>query len=374
MNWLFDIFAGIFQWPMRWFYELTGHNYLLALLLFTLLVKVIFVPLAVKQQKTQIKGAMLRPKIALIEKKYKGKTDRDSLQQKQTEIMELQQKEGYSPFSGCLPMLLQLPVLLGIYQVVRKPFTYMLGIANEVVVKLNNFVAGTSESIFDQIDQLGLIKGVAQKIEAGVLDLTTFTEGALTELPNMNVFGSVNLSDTPNIGSLWDSTVTVSPWLLLIPVFSFLFPYLSMKVSRMFNAPVQTAAQTPETEMSNKIMELTMPLMSVFIAFSVPAAVGVYWMFNSIFSIIQTIILAKLMPLPTFTEEQLREYEKEVKASRSRSSQGPRRAVRSRHHIDDDDYESLPEAPSAQKSGKSGKNGGIQAAPQKSESDKKKDN
>lgn len=368
MNWLFDIFAGIFQWPMRWFYELTGHNYLLALLLFTLLVKIIFLPLAIKQQRTQIKSAALRPKIAIIEKKYKGKTDRESLQQKQTEIMELQQKEGVSPFSGCLPMLLQLPVLLGIYQVVRKPFTYMLGVANEVIVKLNDFVYGTSGSTIDKIDQLGLIKGVTEKINAGVLDLSGYTDGALTELPNMNVFGSINLSDTPG----WDFNA-VSPWLLLIPLFSFIFPYLSMKVSRLFNnSSTAIGGNTPETQMSMKVMELTMPLMSVFIAFSVPAAVGIYWMFNSIFSIIQTVILAKAMPLPTFTEEQIHQYEKELKASRSRSSQGPRRAVRSRHHIDDDDYESLPEARSSQKNGKSGKSGGIQAAPQKS--DKNEDN
>lgn len=296
MNWLFDLFAGIFQWPMRWFYELTGHNYLLALLLFTLLVKVVFLPLAIKQQKTQIKGAMLRPKIAIIEKKYKGRTDRDALQQKQTEIMELQQREGYSPFAGCLPLLLQLPVLLGIYQVVRKPFTYMLGISNTVLEKLCTLAGVTADN------QLGLFDKLPEFLNENTT-LSGLTDGALTELPNMNAFGGAfNLAATPNIA--------VFNWLLLIPVLSFIFAYLSMKISRMFNAPAQAAQSTPETEMSNKIMELTMPLMSVFIAFGVPAAVGVYWMFNSIFSIIQTVILAKLMPLPTFTEEEIRQYEK----------------------------------------------------------------
>ena len=367
MNWIMDFFAGIFKWPMIWFYNLFGHNYLLALLFFTILVKLVFLPLGIKQQKTQIKGAMLRPKIAIIEKKYKGRTDRDSLQQKQTEIMELQQKEGYSPFAGCLPMLLQLPVLLGIYQVVRKPFTYMLNVGNEIVAKLHDIAAGNAPGTtvdINNLDQLGLIKKVNGLLDAGA-DLGTLTDGTLTELPNMSIFGgAVNLSDTPGF-----DFSAVSPWLLLIPLLSFIFPYLSMRISRKMNAPAQTAAQTPEAEMSNKMMELTMPLMSVFIAFGVPAAVGVYWMFNSIFSILQTVLLAKLMPLPTFTDEQLRQYEKEMKASRSRASQGPRRVVRSRHHIDDDDYEALPQAPSAQKKPK---NGSIQAAPQKK--DEKKDN
>lgn len=366
MNWLFDLFAGIFQWPMRWFYELTGHNYLLALLLFTLLVKVVFLPLAVKQQKTQIKGAMLRPKIAIIEKKYKGRTDRDALQQKQTEIMELQQREGYSPFAGCLPLLLQLPVLLGIYQVVRKPFTYMLGLGAEVIEGLASFA---SYDLNSSQGELGLIGAWAKKLaedattNSVALDNITGVSGF--ELPDMNAFGGAfNLAATPNIA--------VFNWLLLIPVLSFIFAYLSMKISRMFNAPAQTAQSTPETEMSNKIMELTMPLMSVFISFGVPAAVGVYWMFNSIFSIIQTVILAKLMPLPTFTEEEIRQYEKELKASRSRSSQGPRRAVRSRHHIDDDDYESLPEVRSSTQKKTPKSSGGIAPAPQKS--DKNEDN
>lgn len=367
MNWLFDLFAGIFQWPMRWFYELTGHNYFLALLLFTLLVKIVFLPLAIKQQKTQIKGAMLRPKIAIIEKKYKGRTDRDALQQKQTEIMELQQKEGYSPFAGCLPLLLQLPVLLGIYQVVRKPFTYMLGLGAEVIEGLASFV---SYDLNSSQGELGLIGAWAKKLvddattNSVALDNITGVSGF--ELPDMNTFGgAINLAETPNIASFG--------WLLLIPVISLAFSYLTMRVSRKFNAPMQNAqADSPETAMSGKLMELTMPLMSLFISFSVPAAVGVYWIFNSVFSLIQTIILAKLMPLPTFTEEQIRQYEKEMKTSRSRASQGPRRAVRSRHHIDDDDYESLPEARS-QKNAKTPKaSGGIAPAPQKS--DKSEDN
>ena len=92
---------------LSWFNSWTG-SYAVALLLFALLVKVIMLPLSIKQQKTQIKGAKLRPKIAAIEKKYAGRTDRKTLEKKQQEIMTLQQEEGYSPLSGCLPLLIQL--------------------------------------------------------------------------------------------------------------------------------------------------------------------------------------------------------------------------------------------------------------------------
>jgi membrane protein insertase Oxa1/YidC/SpoIIIJ len=105
--------------------------------------------------------------------------------------------------------------------------------------------------------------------------------------------------------------------------------------------------------------------MSIFISFSVPAAVGYYWMIGYVFSIIQTIILSKLMPLPTFTEEEIRQYEKEMKASRAKSSRAPADHLpprRSLHHIDDDDAVDPVPAPKAQPSKNAAK---IEAAPQK---------
>lgn len=369
MDFIFDFFAGIFQYPMMWFYQLTGKNYLLALFLFTLLVKLVFLPFSIKQQKTQIKSAKLRPKIAIIEKKYKGRTDRDSLQQKQTEIMELQQKEGVSPFGGCLPLLLQLPVLLGIYQVVRKPFSYLLGASQALLQKCHLLAFGQEAENIGAVDQISLMKELLNK-DIDYSSLVIRNEAGeiveqLQELPNMQVFDGFNLADTPNVANFG--------WLLLIPVFSFVFSYLSMKITRKLNAPATVAATTPETQMSNKIMELSLPLMSLFIAFSVPAAVGVYWMFNSALTIIQTVILAKAMPLPTFTEEELRQYEKEMKASRARTRQASanRPVVRSRHHIDDDDYETAP-LPKTKKNTKPVKSGGIEALPTKDESDKNK--
>ncbi|MBQ2734279.1 MAG: YidC/Oxa1 family membrane protein insertase, partial [Clostridia bacterium] len=84
---MLDWIASIFKYPMQWFYQLTGDNYLLALILFALFVKILVLPFSIRQQKTQIKGAKLRPKIAIIEKKYQGQRDPAILQQKQQEIM-----------------------------------------------------------------------------------------------------------------------------------------------------------------------------------------------------------------------------------------------------------------------------------------------
>ncbi len=364
---MLDWIASIFKYPMQWFYQLTGDNYLLALILFALFVKILVLPFSIRQQKTQIKGAKLRPKIAIIEKKYQGQRDPTILQQKQQEIMELQQKEGYSPLSGCLPLLVQLPVFLGLYQVVRKPLTYLLNLSNETVQKLCDFAGAQQGDIANPItysveDQIPLMDKL--------LNTPGFnpTEYGMEALPNLT-FGPFNLGAIPNIANF--------DWLLLIPVLSFAFAYLSMKITRKFNSPVMTAQGSPETEMSNKIMDLMMPLMSVFIAFTLPAAFGVYWLFGYVFGIIQTVIMAKAMPLPTFTEEELRQYEKEMKASRARSNYRPVSSapVRSRHHIDDDD-DDIPVSKPAQKSaskqnGKAGaRTKGVESAPVKDDSDK----
>ena len=107
--------------------KLVGNHYVLAILIFAFLVEVAMLPIAIKQQKNSIGMAKLRPKIAKIEKKYAGRTDQATLRKKQEEIMELQQKEGYSPFSGCLPLILQL-IIVGfiLYPIIQNPLRYML--------------------------------------------------------------------------------------------------------------------------------------------------------------------------------------------------------------------------------------------------------
>ncbi len=370
---MLDFIASIFKWPMQLFYNWTGDNYLLALILFALLVKLVSLPLAIHQQNTQIKGAKLRPKIAIIEKKYQGKKDPAVLQQKQQEIMDLQQKEGYSPLSGCLPLLIQLPVFLGLYQVVRKPLTYLMNVSNETVKTIADKLtewASTHEipagfpTAFSTEEQIPMMNAIAQN--PGIIDLSEY---GIEALPNMT-YGPFNLGATPSL--------TQFSWLLLIPLLSFVFSFLSMKITRKLNSPVMTQS-APETEMSNKIMDLIMPLMSIFISFSLPAAFGVYWLFGYVFGIIQTVLMAKFKPLPTFTEEEIRQYEKELKATRTKSSSSARPTsagpVRSRHHIDDDDDEA-PAKPAEKKkppkqNGKAGaQKNGVESAPLKDDSDK----
>ena len=113
MQGLFDLINIPFSWVIRFFYGLTD-NYMVALLFFAIVVKVVLFPLGIKQQKNMVKQASLRPKEMAIRAKYAGRTDQATQQKMQNEIMSLYQSENYNPAGGCLPMLLQLLVVWAI--------------------------------------------------------------------------------------------------------------------------------------------------------------------------------------------------------------------------------------------------------------------
>ena len=322
---MYQFFGNILNWFNSW----TG-NYMLALLLFALLVKIILLPLSIMQQKNQIKGAKLRPKMMMIEKKYAGRNDQVTLKKKQAEMMELQQKEGYSAFSGCLPLLIQFPIIIILYRVIQKPLTYVshLGSYLATIAEKIGFTASYKNSEIELISQIKQNMGLAQEgfAEAG-------GTGALADvLPKMSFFGA-DLTMKPYFWSI----------LLLIPVLNFAFGVLTMKLSKKLNGNMaQMTAQTQDQKVSGGIMEWMMPVVSLWFAFILPSALGVYWIYQSVLGIVQMLILAKVMPMPKYSQEELEQIMKELKkqqverpAYTGSSYSGDR--PRSLHHIDDDD-------------------------------------
>ena len=132
---------------MRFCCTISSNNYILAVFFFSLIVEIILFPLSIKQQKNSVKTASLRPKEQAIRKKYAGRTDKATQQKMSLEINEMYQKEGYNPMSGCLPLFIQLPVVIILYAIVRLPLTYSTKIANEAKVELVNqsVVVGNSQ-------------------------------------------------------------------------------------------------------------------------------------------------------------------------------------------------------------------------------------
>ncbi len=332
---MFDFLYETIAWILNVCYKAMFSNYALALLLFAVIVKVLMLPLGIKQHNNSLKQASLRPKEAAIVKKYAGRNDRTSQQKRQMEIQEIQQKAGYSQFAGCLPMLIQLPIVIFIYNVIRKPLTYICGFSEEILAGISTLAGGTT----DEIAMLSAMRGNL----GAYTSVTGMDAGALAEkLPNFNLFGAIDLALTPE----WWT------WLMLIPVLNFLATLLTSKLMRKlsYQSPVmQTGGADAKT--SSIIMDLVMPLMSTWIAFSVPAAIGVYWIFQSLLGLVQQFILVKLKPFPKFTEDDYKEAEREIFGKKKKNKRGMKSLrdpnkpyVPSLHHIDDDEYNAKVEA------------------------------
>lgn len=331
-DWLYELIGAM----LSWFSSLFGGSYALALLLYALLFKLLFLPFSIKQQKNQIKMAKLAPKIELIKAKYKGRTDQPTMQKMQQEIMEFQQKEGYSPFAGCLPMLLQLPIIIFLYNIIRNPLSYICKLSDEAVTNIYSLLNdGATVEKFKQIDQISLIS----KINAYQGDgLAEYAEG-LAKMPDFTIFGGrLDLSAIPSLTNL--------SWLVVIPVLAAALTWLSMFLTRKWNGNTQAmAGQDAQANASMKMMDLMMPAMTLFIAFGFSGMLGLYWVYQSVLGILQTFILSRVMPLPKYTEEELKEMRKAQKAAEKTQKallkEQPK--YRSLHYIDEDDYEELPE-------------------------------
>ena len=332
--------------PLGWVLELcskiVGGNYLFAILIFAVFVELVLLPFGISQQKKSIKQARLRPKEQAIRKKYSGRDDKPTQMKMNEEIQELYQKEGYNPLGGCLPLLIQFPLLIALYNVVINPLKYICGLSEDAIVQVQSIVGTTS--------QRGTMGLLTRMKELGY-DAFKNVEGFMTaeefaEMPDLNVFGAFDLSITPQQCMNLDSIKTLSGWLvLLVPVITFVAYFLSMKLTRKFMYQPMNDANQAQMGCSNKVMDLVMPLFSVFLAFTYPAALGLYWVFKCLLGILKQFILSKAMPLPKFTEEDYLAAEKEVNSRPDKSLKVAKsgRVVRSLHHIDDEDFEDTAE-------------------------------
>ena len=340
-----DIFAIPFGYVMQFFNKISGGHYLISLFLFALAIKLITLPFGIKQQKTQIKGAMLRPKMMMIEKKYAGRNDRVTQQKKQQEMMELQQKEGYSPLSGCLPLLIQFPILIALYRIIRMPLKYCVGLADAVVLKLYNALYPDHVvEAFKKIPDAAHIEMIGQLKEQPDV-LREIAGIGVEKLPNYNIFGKINLGLRPafNVaekldGNKWNLFLLIIPF--LCGGLALLTTWLSRKLND--NGLNQQMAQQQKTSMF--LMNITMPLLQLWIAFGVSGAVGVYWVYTSILGIIQILVLAKVMPLPKYTDEEIRMMQREMKKNGgpgqrtiTGTSVDENGKPKSLHYVDDDD-------------------------------------
>ena len=332
-------------------------NYAVALLLFAIVVKILLFPLGIKQQKNMVKQAALQPKVDAIRKRYQGRNDAATQQKQQQEMMDLYQKEGYNPMGGCLPMLIQLPILFSLYNVIIDPLKYLCNLSGEAITAVTNkinelyaaYQAGSlsgvtiPEAFLTHLEG-GRLSGV-EKVNAiryfGVEHFSEWLDAAT--LPDFTLFG-VDLAAIPTFS--FESAGAI--FLFMIPILSGVLSFLSMKLTRKLQ-PMPEPEQAGNAAASMKIMDWTMPLMSVWIAFSVPAVIGIYWIYQNILGTVQQFILKKMYPTPTFTAEERKAIEREMNGKvKKEPVQKSGKKVRSLHHIDDEDFADTASAPAAE--------------------------
>lgn len=310
--------ANILGYIMEGLFRFTSAfgilNIGLCIILFTLVTKLLMFPLTLKQQKSSKLMAVMQPEIQAIQKKYKDKKDQDSMMKMNVETKAVYEKYGTSMTGGCLPMLIQLPIMFALYQVMYKIPAYAVSIRHyfDLIIEKLPSGYGTSEIFtglaethkiinmdFTNVNQVvdllyKLTDRQWSELSAAFPDIanvaTQSGENVIEVINSMQQFLGMNISYTPiNIiieffkgGS--DIQIFAVICALLVPLLSGLTQWYSTKLMTA-NQPA-AASDAPGSSMM-KSMNTTMPLMSVFFCFSFPVGIGIYWVASSVFQVIQ---------------------------------------------------------------------------------------
>jgi len=304
-----------FAWLMVQLYNLTG-NYGLAITVFALAVNVILCPFMAKSKQSMMKTSRIQPKLQELQKRY-GQ-DPNNQQKYQQEMQKLYKEEGINPMSGCIWSLIPFPILIALYSVIRQPLTRMMFVGTDVVDALRTFftesglytVASGRASAYEEIQLVKLLHehwtDAVASLQASGLDISRLFDVDFS-------FLGLNLGDQPEwnffMTTDWNNAAIWLPalGLFLIPFISAGLSWVSMKISTATNPQTGDA----KTQQSMNTMNLMMPLMSIWICFIMPAAMGIYWIANSVFGIIRDYILTKIY------KKKLDEEDAEREAARS---------------------------------------------------------
>lgn len=258
--------ASVLGYIIRFFYDLVGQNYFITILLFTLFTKVVLFPLAWIQIKSMEKMNKMSVKQKEIQDKYKNDKEKQT-----QELMNLYKENKVNPLSGCLPLIIQIPIILAMFYIVKQPLTYI--------------VQTPQEDIKTYTQQLLNKEDVNEK-EMQANELLIAKEHNLI---NMQVIPGINLGDVPSNVFSKDENKKASPISLAIPILTFIVSFLLNKYSQ------KNTQQTPEQAEMQKTTNLMMPLMSAFFSYAMPLALGVYWLFGSMLQFVQQFIINKIV-------------------------------------------------------------------------------
>ncbi|MBP0979040.1 MAG: membrane protein insertase YidC [Oscillospiraceae bacterium] len=280
---------GLIAYPLGWIMKLLYSvipNYGLVILVFTLVTKILLIPMAVKQHKSMISRTKLQPKMIDLKNKYGNNP-----QKYQEEMMGLYQREGVNPASGCGSSLIQLPILFGMLGVVYAPLKYILGLSDEVINKASKITVGLIGKTFlnssgARSEQYAIIKSLKESPEA----FRSLGKDVVNNILDLKFnFLGMDLSRIPSV----PRGLSEINWLILIPVLSGLTSLLVSLQSMKNNSSVAVDEASAQAAQSMKFMMFLTPAISAWASFKFPAAVGLYWIFSNMFIIIQNYMLYK---------------------------------------------------------------------------------
>ena len=308
---MISFFANIFGYILNWIYNVIG-NYGWAIIIFSIIIKLILLPISIKQQKTMQKNNKLQEKMKEIKVKYKNNPE------KQTEAtMALYKEENMSPFSGCLSAIVQIILLFAVFYLVKSPLTYMKKVDVDIVNKYNTIIQQydlSSNSAYPEIEILREIdniknlkeKELSEQEEENKTKLSEIKDDELDTLRiNMDFFG-LNLAQVPTKSSDWK--VYIIPFLYVV------MSVISMKITMVTN-PNQNKKKKEETSQTetalvkkgqqeqefdpvaqmNKNMTYMFPIMYLAVALIAPLGLALYLLMNSVLIIIERLILNKVL-------------------------------------------------------------------------------
>lgn len=300
-----------FAWLLLFFYNLF-NSYGIALILFGIVIKLILFPVSLKSKKSMIQTTMLSGKMQQLQKQYGKDRERYNL-----EVQKLYEREKVNPMSGCMWSLIPMVVLIALYGVIRQPMTYFMDLSLEqigviadqlswqTVAVANGWV---SESAMTKLIQQLADGEITQLFQNGTYNqlylLSLINESNLSALKtavgvdslfvmNFNFLG-INLSQIPQL-KFWAKGINLSViGLTLLPFISTVVSFLSMKVTMATNK-VNKQTENSQMDSTNRMMMWTMPLMSLWIGFTVPAGLSVYWITQYVVNMLQEVICGKLL-------------------------------------------------------------------------------
>ncbi|MFR8234236.1 MAG: YidC/Oxa1 family membrane protein insertase [Clostridia bacterium] len=293
---MFQFFANIFGYLLELLYNLTS-NYGLAIILFTIVIKLIFLPFSIKQQKTMKKSAKIQEKMKIIQFKYKNNPEKMN-----QEMMNLYKNEKMNPFSGCFTAIIQFLLLFSIFYLVRSPLTFMEKIPAEDISKYVTQIQESGKSVSGAYPEIDIIREYNFLKEKN-------PEDANIEKINLQMnFLGIDLSKVPQ-QNLTDFTVYIIPILYILSSFISIRLTTSMQEKSNKKSKETTIDGTtgkelvPEEEnneldavmQTNKMMSWMMPIMSISVALVAPLGLALYWLVNNILMIVERVVLDKVI-------------------------------------------------------------------------------